>query len=236
MGNRYFVFWDDNFFGDVDYAVRLMTALKRLRRRWAAQVSIDRCADERLLRLARESGCVYLFIGLESFSEEGLASVNKGFNQVARYPEIIRLIHQHGICVQAGVIFGFDADSKEVFAHTLRACESMGIDGVTVSVLTPLPGTRLYDEMKQDWPAGQRRLGRLQRQDAGGVPAEANDPGRAVRRIHVVPPAILLLPVHVPADGGVANESRSQPPCESGVQMVTVGTSKHPKPCHVRIN
>jgi radical SAM superfamily enzyme YgiQ (UPF0313 family) len=149
METRHFVFWDDNFFGDVDYAVRLMTALKPLRRRWAAQVSIDRCADERLLRLARESGCVYLFIGLESFSEEGLASVNKGFNQVARYPEIIRLIHKHRICVQAGVIFGFDADSKEVFAHTLRACESMGIDGVTVSLLTPLPGTRLYDEMKQ---------------------------------------------------------------------------------------
>ena len=150
MRNWYFVFWDDNFFGDVDYAVRLMTALKRLRRRWAAQVSIDRCADERLLRLARESGCVYLFIGLESFSEEGLASVNKGFNQVARYPEIIRLIHKHGICVQAGVIFGFDTDNKEVFARTLRACESMGIDGVTVSVLTPLPGTRLFDEMKQN--------------------------------------------------------------------------------------
>jgi radical SAM superfamily enzyme YgiQ (UPF0313 family) len=149
MENRHFVFWDDNFFGDVDYATRLMVALKRLRRRWAAQVSIDRCADERLLRLARESGCVYLFIGLESFSEEGLASVNKGFNQAARYPEIIRLIHKHGICVQAGVIFGFDTDSKEVFAQTLRACESMGIDGVTVSLLTPLPGTRLYNEMKQ---------------------------------------------------------------------------------------
>ncbi|MGD0615180.1 MAG: radical SAM protein, partial [Verrucomicrobiota bacterium] len=149
MGNRYFVFWDDNFFGDVDYAVRLMTALKGQRRRWAAQVSINRCADEPLLRLARESGCVYLFIGLESFSEECLASVNKGFNQVARYAEIIRLIHRHGICVQAGVIFGFDADGKDVFANTLRACESMGIDGVTVSVLTPLPGTRLYDEMKR---------------------------------------------------------------------------------------
>jgi radical SAM superfamily enzyme YgiQ (UPF0313 family) len=91
-----------------------------------------------------------LFIGLESFSEEGLASVNKGFNQVHRYEQTIRLIHRHGICVQAGVIFGFDTDTKEVFANTLRACESMGIDGVTVSVLTPLPGTRLYEEMKRD--------------------------------------------------------------------------------------
>ena len=149
MGNRYFVFWDDNFFGDVDYAARLMTALKPLQKRWAAQVSIDRCADERLLRLARDSGCVYLFIGLESFSEAGLASVQKGFNHAARYPEIIRRIHQHGICVQAGVIFGLDADTRDVFANTLDACEAMGIDGVTASVLTPLPGTAVYDQMKQ---------------------------------------------------------------------------------------
>jgi radical SAM superfamily enzyme YgiQ (UPF0313 family) len=149
MANRYFVFWDDNFFGDPEYAIRLMTALKRLRRRWAAQVSIDRCADDRLLQLARASGCVYLFIGLESFSAEGLASVNKNFNRVAGYAETIQRIHQHGICVQAGVIFGFDTDTPEVFADALRACEALGIDGATVSVLTPLPGTLLYDEMKR---------------------------------------------------------------------------------------
>lgn len=150
MANRYFVFWDDNFFGDTDYAARLMTALKPLRRGWAAQASIDLCTDERLLQLARDSGCVYLFIGLESFSDAGLASVNKGFNQVSRYAETIRRIHQHGICVQAGVIFGFDDDDKDVFSRTLQACESLGIDGVTVSVLTPLPGTRLYDKMQRE--------------------------------------------------------------------------------------
>lgn len=160
MRNRYFVFWDDNFFGDADYAAELMKALKTLRRRWAAQVSINRCADGQLLRLARESGCVYLFIGLESFSKEGLASVNKGFNQVAQYRPTIERIHQHGICVQAGIIFGFDADTREVFANTLEACETLGIDGVTVSVLTPLPGTRLYEEMKRD--------GRLRSEDWTG--------------------------------------------------------------------
>ena len=41
MSNRYFVFWDDNFFGDVDYAIGLINALKGLRRKWAAQVSIN---------------------------------------------------------------------------------------------------------------------------------------------------------------------------------------------------
>ena len=173
MSNRYFVFWDDNFFGDVGYAARLMESLRGLRRRWAAQVSIDRCADEDLLRLARAAGCIYLFVGLESFSRKGLASVGKGFNQVAQYGQTIELIHRHGICVQAGIIFGFDADTADVFADTLRSCEALGIDGVTVSLLTPLPGTRVYEEMKAqgrlrnkgwEWFNGKTRVAFVPRQ------------------------------------------------------------------------
>jgi radical SAM superfamily enzyme YgiQ (UPF0313 family) len=150
MRNRYFVFWDDNFFGDVEYAAELMTALRGMGKRWAAQVSIDRCTDERLLRLAREAGCIYLFLGLETFSEEGLASVNKSFNRVTRYRPTIELIHRHGISVQAGVVFGFDVDTPAVFAETLRACEDLGIEGVTVSLLTPLPGTPLHEQMTRE--------------------------------------------------------------------------------------
>ena len=150
MRSRYFVFWDDNFFGDLEHARALLSALRPLHRRWAAQVSIDRCVDEELLRLAKQAGCVYLFIGLESFSDEGLASVNKSFNRVTRYREIIDLIHRCGICVQAGVIFGLDTDDRGVFARALEACETLDIDGVTASVLTPLPGTSLYEEFKRD--------------------------------------------------------------------------------------
>ena len=126
MGNRYFVFWDDNFFGDADYAVRLMTALQRLRRRWAAQVSIDRCADERLLRLARESGCVYLFIGLESFSEEGLASVNKGFNQVARYRKPSGSSTNTAFACRR-VSYLASTPTTGVFADTLRPANPWGL-------------------------------------------------------------------------------------------------------------
>lgn len=150
MGTRHFVFWDDNFFGDREYAIELMTALKGLRKRWAAQVTIDRCADERLLQLARAAGCLYFFIGLETFTDAGLASVDKGFNRPSRYQATIESIHRHGICVQAGIIFGLEADTKEVFASTLRTCEMLGIDGATVSVLTPLPGTRFHEEMQRD--------------------------------------------------------------------------------------
>jgi radical SAM superfamily enzyme YgiQ (UPF0313 family) len=150
MPNRHFVFWDDHFFADRAYAVQLMTALKGLGKRWAAQTTIDRCEDEELLCLAREAGCVYLFVGLETFTDAGLAAAGKPCNRASEYRAAIETIHRHGISVQAGVIFGLDSDTKEIFSETLEACESLGIDGVTASILTPFPGTPLYEEMKRD--------------------------------------------------------------------------------------
>jgi len=91
-----------------------------------------------------------LFIGLESFSAESLASVNKEINNVAGYRGTIKLIHRCGISVWAGIIFGFDTEYQDVFKNALRACEQLGIDGVTPSILTPLPGTPIFDEWKND--------------------------------------------------------------------------------------
>lgn len=150
IGSRHFVFWDDNLFSDTKYTKELLTALIKLRKKWAAQVTIDKCRDEELLQLARESGCLYLFIGLESFSQDSLLSVNKGINLVKDYQSIISLIHKHKICVQAGIIFGFDTDEKDVFSKTLDACEKMGIDGATVSILTPLPKTEIYNQLASE--------------------------------------------------------------------------------------
>jgi radical SAM superfamily enzyme YgiQ (UPF0313 family) len=150
MPNRHFVFWDDHFFADRAYAIRLMTALRGLGKRWAAQTTIDRCGDEELLRIAREAGCVYLFVGLETFTDEGLRAAGKGCNRVAEYRPAIEAMHRHGICIQAGVIFGLDGDTNDVFRATLEACESLGIDGVTASILTPFPGTPIHREMERD--------------------------------------------------------------------------------------
>ncbi len=148
--SKYFVFWDDNFWGDINYSKELLMELKKLNKRWAAQVSLDRCKDESLLKLAGDAGCIYLFVGIESFSQNSLSSVNKDINVVERYKSIIDKIHENGICVQAGIIFGFDTDEKDIFRKTLNACNDIGIDGVTVSILTPLPKTPIYTRLKSE--------------------------------------------------------------------------------------
>lgn len=150
LRSRHFVFWDDNFFADKAHALELMKELIPLKKRWAAQVTMADCANEDLLKAAAEAGCLYLFVGLESFSESSLNCAQKQINQVKNYEMIIKNMHKHGIMVQAGIIFGLDGDTVDVFQTTLQACERLGIDGVTVSILTPFPKTSIYDQMKQE--------------------------------------------------------------------------------------
>jgi radical SAM superfamily enzyme YgiQ (UPF0313 family) len=150
MKSKHFVFWDDNFFADARYATELMQALKPLRKRWAAQVTLADCANEELLRAAHDSGCLYLFVGLESFGEAALIEAGKQINRIGEYEKIIKSLHRHGIMIQAGIIFGFDSDDADVFPQTLSSCEKLGIDGATVSILSPLPQTPIYEDMKRD--------------------------------------------------------------------------------------
>ena len=148
--SSFFVFWDDNFFADKAYAKSLLRALTPLKRKWAAQTTLKECNDNELLTLAKKAGCMYLFLGLESFAEDSLVDAGKGINRIADYKPIINLIHSHGIMVQAGIVFGFDSDTADVFDRTLIACEELGIDGATISILTPFPKTPIYEKYKSE--------------------------------------------------------------------------------------
>ena len=150
LPSRFFVFWDDNLFVNKAFAKVLLRRLAPLKRKWAAQATLRDCADEELLRLAKAAGCLYLFIGLESFSDKSLNDAGKTINRINDYTPIIESIHRHGIMVQAGIIFGFDSDTPDVFDATLNACEKLGIDGATVSILTPFPKTPVYEQLKSE--------------------------------------------------------------------------------------
>lgn len=153
---RFFVFVDDNFTQDRDFVCELLRRLRPLKKKWITQASIDVADDDELLRLLKEAGCVGVFIGLETFNEKNLADQSKTVNAPERYREVIRKIHSFGIFVESGVIFGFDSDDRTVFGRTVDMLEAIGIDAIQVSILTPLPGTGLYDDMRgrivdKDW-------------------------------------------------------------------------------------
>jgi radical SAM superfamily enzyme YgiQ (UPF0313 family) len=84
--------------------------------------------------------------------------VHKGFNRVDEYARVIERIHSYGIAVQAGIVFGFDQDTLQVFDQTLDFLEAAGVQNATFNILTPYPGTPLYQRLQsegriltQDW-------------------------------------------------------------------------------------
>lgn len=142
------VFVDDNIIADFERSLELFRALKPLGRRWFAQADTSFLERPDLVELAAKSGCVVLFIGFESFAPESLKLVNKSFNDVARYRELVGLLHRYGIGIIPAMIFGFDSDTQESFRKTERALDRMKADAPQFSVLTPLPGTVFYRKMQ----------------------------------------------------------------------------------------
>jgi radical SAM superfamily enzyme YgiQ (UPF0313 family) len=123
LQGEFIVFIDDNIAGNRQYAKELFARLKPLKKKWASQASITLSRDPELLKLAADSGCVSLFIGIESLSSENLKEVNKSFNRASQFEEGIKAIHDHDIMILAGLIFGLDHDDEGVFERTLRFCE-----------------------------------------------------------------------------------------------------------------
>ena len=145
---KFFMFVDDNLTQDRDYALQLLDQLASLKKHWITQASIEIAEDEELLDKLEKAGCVGVFIGLESFNAHTLNETEKGFNAPEEYRRAVKTLHRHGMFVQSGVIFGFDDDTVDVFETTLKMIERIGIDAIQVAVLTPLPGTKLHEEMK----------------------------------------------------------------------------------------
>jgi radical SAM superfamily enzyme YgiQ (UPF0313 family) len=142
-----FIFVDDNVAADRAYATELFDAMVPLRKRWVSQCSIEIADDPELLAGMHAAGCRGLFIGIETTNAENLAAMGKAFNQTARYRERIARIRRAGIGIVAGIIVGLDQDDPRVFEHTLRFLGEAGIDSVQVNILTPLPGTPLFEDL-----------------------------------------------------------------------------------------
>ncbi|MGB8647895.1 MAG: radical SAM protein [Anaerolineae bacterium] len=152
------VFWDDNIGANRPYAKQLFRALAPFKRWWTSQTTMGVVHDDEFLRLAAESGCKALFIGLESVNQTSLSGVGKAHNRVSEYKRLLQRFHDYGIAVQAGIMFGFDQDGRDVFARTLDMMGEIGLDNATISLAVPYPGTPFYNRLKaegriidQDW-------------------------------------------------------------------------------------
>ena len=143
-------FPDDNIVAHPGRARELFEAMIPLKLRWVGQGDLSMAKDEELLKLMKRAGCMAMFVGIESLSQDSLAAAHKRPNIGLDLEHSIRTLHRHGIDLVGSFVFGLDTDGPNLFRETIAFAERMKLGAAQFSVLTPFPGAPIYETLKQE--------------------------------------------------------------------------------------
>ncbi len=156
---RNIFFLDDNIVGiskaHQERAIELFRKMveKGIRKNWISQASLNLAENPEVLKWAAQSGCKMIFVGVETEQPEGLQESNKKINLrigVDAYEKVFKKVHRNGISVIAGFMFGWDSDTRERMGKRVEYIRQSSADSIQTTFVTPLPGTRLFDKLKQE--------------------------------------------------------------------------------------
>ena len=150
LGYKKILLLDDNIFSDRKYLDSLLDTLIKLDISWMSQCEITIGKDDELLEKLQRSGCTTLSFGLESISRESLISMDKGWAVPAEYDFLIQNIRNHGIDVSTEMVVGGEGDTLESIRMTKDFIERNKISVPRFYILTPFPGTRFFDQIKEE--------------------------------------------------------------------------------------
>lgn len=144
-------FNDDNFIANRQRAADIIKGMidndLLPKKWWGTQLRVEIANNKKLLKLMSDSKCGLLYIGLESINPETLKEYNKR-QQVKDVKKCIKTLHDYGMKVFGMFVTGSDHDTKQTIRETADFCCDADIDLAQLTSYTPLPGTRLYDELK----------------------------------------------------------------------------------------
>ena len=153
----YFV--DDNFIGySKKSAERVIKICKEIINRgikkdWFCAASMNIAEHDDVLKNIAEAGCKMIFLGIESELIDQLELANKKLNVkigIDNFTKVYDNIHKYGIAVLGAFIFGLDTDTPETIDNRTTYILNSEIDSMQASILTPLPGTPLFDRIKKE--------------------------------------------------------------------------------------
>lgn len=149
---RPFVFLiDDNLFNDRERLKELLKAIRPLRIHWNCQASIDVAADQELVQLMADSGCLSVLVGFESLVEQNLKQMKKSWQRkYGTFDDLVQVFRDHGIMVYGTFVLGYDHDTPDSFKITLDFALRNKFFLANFNPLAPTPGARLYDRLKSE--------------------------------------------------------------------------------------
>ena len=148
---KFIIFQDASFSINLKYVKNIFKGMKELNKKFRCWMNANvPLKDKEFLKLACEAGCIAIEIGFESVSQNTINALNKNTNIVKEYKSIIKIIHDYGIMVGGTFVFGFDTDTSDTFKKTSNTIHDLDIDVPKFGILTPLPGTPLFEKMNKE--------------------------------------------------------------------------------------
>ncbi|MFA7402992.1 MAG: radical SAM protein [Pelobacteraceae bacterium] len=144
-GIRHICFEDDTF---VTFKQRLIELCERLIAlkldlSWSCLGRANHVNAESLA-LMKQAGCWQISFGIESGSQEILDTIHKNVT-LDQIRTAVKLCRDTGILTKGFFIVGHPGETRETLAQTINFALELPLDDISVSMLTPFPGTEIYD-------------------------------------------------------------------------------------------
>ena len=141
---------DANTFGNPDHALKLAEAIEAagIKKQFLADVRSDTVVRHpQLLKRWKEIGLRAVIIGFEEIDDAALGAMNKK-NSAQNNLQAIEILHQLGLTIVGDFIISPDYTEQQ-FDKLGAFVKEQKIDLPMHTVLTPLPGTRLYRQLRE---------------------------------------------------------------------------------------
>jgi len=147
--NRTIFFVDNNIISNTQQAKDLFREMIHLKKQWLGQASISIAKDHELVKLASKSGCFGLLIGIESVVKDGFKKYSKSLNGLNELKEAIKILKDHGIGIDAHLVFGNDFETKQTMKESLDNLLDLDFVTSSLNILVPYPGTKINENLEK---------------------------------------------------------------------------------------
>ena len=137
-------FADDTLTVSYDHVEKICEIMKALKMYWGAQSRVDLTSEE-IIKLMAGSGCLQLDFGVESGNQRVLDEVINKRIKLTDVEKSFALCRKYGIRTQASFMIGLPTETKAEMEETFQFAMKIKPDSYSFNVLTPLPGTEIYN-------------------------------------------------------------------------------------------
>ena len=150
LGFNRFYLLDDNIVSNPKYLKALCKEIEPLKMTWASQCTLHLAKNEDLLESVSQAGGNLMSFGIESITQEGLNKVDKSWLKADEHKKLIKTISEAGIMVSSEMMIGTDSDTEESIRATYDFIQQTKIPIPRFYILTPIPGSSLYESYKSE--------------------------------------------------------------------------------------